>query len=102
MVVELCFGIGLLLGAGGATLWLRRNVWPRQLEHVTHQVEELVRQEMQQESSDMVQLMIDQAVVHIQEVVTIVEDAVIELMSRFQEITDGAIQGANATASQLQ
>jgi len=57
---------------------------------------------MQQESSDMVQLMIDQAVVHIQEVVTIVEDAVIELMSRFQEITDGAIQGANATASQLQ
>jgi len=103
MVVELlCLGIGLLLGAGGATLWLRRNVWPRQREHVTHEVEQRVRQEMQQESSEFVQPVIDQSVAHIQEVVDIVEDAVIELMSRFQEITDGAIQEANATASQLQ
>ncbi|MCZ6718247.1 MAG: hypothetical protein O6944_03705 [Gammaproteobacteria bacterium] len=48
------------------------------------------------------QPVIDQAVAHIQEVVNIVEDAVIELMGRFQEITDGAIQEANATASRLQ
>lgn len=102
MIVEmLCLGIGLLLGAGGATLWLRWNVWPRQLEQVVHEVEQRARQETQQESSDIVQPVIDQAVAQIQEVVNIVEDAVIELMGRFQEITDGAIQEANATASQL-
>lgn len=98
----LCLGIGLLLGAGGATLWLRRNVWPRQLQHVTREVEQRVRQETRQESSDIMQPVIDQAVAHIQEVINIVEDAVIELMTRFQEITDGAIHEANATASQLQ
>jgi len=77
-------------------------VWPRQLERVTQEVEQRVRHETQQESFGLVQPVIDQAVAHIQEVVDIVEDAVIELMTRFQEITDGAIQEANATASQLQ
>ncbi len=91
-----------LARGGGATLWLRRTVWPRQLERVTQEVEQRVRHETQQESFGLVQPVIDQAVAHIQEVVDIVEDAVIELMTRFQEITDGAIQEANATASQLQ
>ena len=103
MILEMMYLIiGLVLGITGTALWLRKKVWPQRLQQVIRDVEQRVQQETLQHNAETVQPVVDQVVPQIQDVVNIVEEAVLELIVRFQEIAQGAIQEANATASQFQ
>lgn len=82
--------------------WLRQNVWPQHVQELTQEIESRVQAETRRQDAEILNPVIDDSVTQIQEVVNIVEEAVIELICRFQEITDGAIQEANVTASQFQ
>ncbi len=103
MLVDIMYlGLGIALGAGGAMYWLRQNVWPQHVQELIQEIESRVQAETRRQDAEILNPVIDDSVTQIQEVVNIVEEAVIELICRFQEITDGAIQDANVTASQFQ
>ncbi len=94
--------IGMALGAWGTKYWLYQKVWPEREKALVQETEDRVRTQTHQQDAAMLNPVIDDAMAQIQEVVNIVEEAVIELICRFQEITDGAIQEANVTAAQFQ
>ena len=103
MIADIMYlALGIALGAGGAMYWLRQNVWPQRVQELTQGIESRVQAETRRQDAEILNPVIDDSVTQIQEVVNIVEEAVIELICRFQEITDGAIQEANVTASQFQ
>ena len=93
--------VGAVLGAGFTVYVLQHKKWPVQLQQIQQEVEARVKQETLQYSSATVQPVVNQVVSQIGEVVNIVEDAVLELIVRFQEITDAAVQEANQTAAEL-
>ena len=99
-IISLACGLGL--GVAGTAYWFQQKRWPGRLQEVTQEVSQRVREETRQQDAEMLNPVIEDSVAQIQEVVSIVEEAVIELICRFQEITDGAIQEANVTASQFQ
>ncbi len=99
-IISLACGLGL--GVAGTAYWFQQKRWPGRLQEVTQEVSQRVREETRQQDAEMLNPVIEDSVAQIQEVVNIVEEAVIELICRFQEITDGAIQEANVTASQFQ
>ena len=102
MVFELgCVFLGGLLGSGAAIYLLQQKKWPSMIREVEKQVECRVRRKTLIHNARAVGPIVDQVVSQIQEVVTIVEEAVLELIVRFQEITDAAIQEANQTAGEL-
>ena len=103
MIADIMYlALGIALGAGGAMYWLRQNVWPQRVQELTQEIEAKVQAETRLQDAEILNPVINDSVTQIQEVVNIVEEAVIELICRFQEITDGAIQEANVTASQFQ
>ncbi len=93
--------VGALLGVGITLYVLQQKIWPEKIQQVQQEVEMRVRRETLQLSAATVQPVMGQVISQIQDVVNIVEDAVLELIVRFQEITDAAIQDANQTASEL-
>ncbi|MDH5426923.1 MAG: methyl-accepting chemotaxis protein [Nitrospirota bacterium] len=102
MIVEiLCLIGGGLLGSGATKYFLQQKIWPHHLQQVHQAVERQTKQDIYQRSAGAVEPVVDQVVSHIQEVVTIIEEAVLELIVRFQEMTDAAIHDANQTAAQL-
>ena len=102
MIVEvLCVVVGVVVGVAAAVFYLRKKIWPVKIQQVREQVELQVKQETFQRSAETVEPVVDQVVSQIHEVVNIVEEAVLELIVRFQEITDAAIQDANHTAAEL-
>ncbi len=101
-MIEIIFLIvGVLLGAGSAVYVLQNKMWPVKIQEMQKEVEEHVRLETLRRNAETVQPVMGAVISQIQEVVNIVEDAVLELIVRFQEITDAAIQDANKTASEL-
>ncbi len=103
MMTEILFlSLGLAAGIGGSMYWLRQKVWPQREKTLAQEIEDRVRAETHQQDAEMLHPVLDNVTSQIQEVVNIVEEAVIELICRFQEITDEAIQEANVTASQFQ
>ncbi len=92
---------GALLGTGMTVYVLQQKKWPVKLQQMQEEVELRVKQETLQQNAAIVQPVMGQVISQIEEVVNIVEDAVLELIVRFQEITDAAIQDANQTASEL-
>lgn len=101
MIEMLCLVVGLVGGSGATFIFLQKKKWPILVQQVKQEVEQRVQQETFQRSATTVQPVVDQVVSQIQEVVNIVEDAVLELIVRFQEITDAAVQEANQTATEL-
>ncbi len=93
--------VGIFLGAGIAVYVLQQKRWPVQLQQMQQEVEARVKLETLQQNAATVHPVMEQVIGQIQEVVNIVEEAVLELIVRFQEITDAAIQDANQTASEL-
>jgi len=102
MVVELvCVVAGGLFGCGLTAYVFQQKRWPVMIQHVKFEVEQKVKQDILQQTTATVQPVVDHVVSQIQEVVNIVEEAVLELIVRFQEITDAATQEANQTAAEL-
>ena len=97
----ICFVVGTVLGAGLTMYILEQKKWPVKIQQMQEEVEARVKQETLQCNAATVRPVMGEVIAHIQEVVNIVEDAVLELIVRFQEITDAAIQDANQTASEL-
>lgn len=97
----LCLVVGVIVGAGIAVYVLQQKTWPVKLQQMRQEVETRVKQETLQQNAAIVQPVMGQVISEIQEVVNIVEDAVLELIVGFQEITDAAIQEANQTALEL-
>ena len=102
IIYGLCVFFGMVAGAGGLFWYLNEKVWPVRMDTLRREVEERVRLATREECSQEVQPIVQEVIRQIQEVVNIVEEAVIVLIGQFQEITDAAIQEANATATQLQ
>ncbi len=98
-----CVVVGVVLGGAAAlTAYLiQQRAWPVKLQNAIYEAELRVKQETFRQSAGTVQPVVDQVVSQIQEVVTIVEEAVLELIVCFQDITDVAIQKANQTAAEL-
>ncbi len=102
MIIELLFlVIGGILGFAATRYVLQQKKWPLKLQQMQQEVETRVKQETLQQNAAIVQPVMGQVISQIEEVVNIVEDAVLELIVRFQEITDAAMQDANQTASEL-
>ncbi len=97
----LYFVVGLLIGSAGTIYIWQKKKLPEKIEQIRQEVELRVKQETLGQNAGAVQPVVDHVVSQIQEVINIVEDAVLELIVRFQEITDAAVQEANQTAAEL-
>ena len=98
-IIYLVFGV--LLGASMTVYVLQQKKWPKKIHQIQEEVEARVKRETLQQNAATVQPVMGQVISQIEEVVNIVEDAVLELIVRFQEITDAAVQDANQTAAEL-
>ena len=94
--------LGMLIGALGTFWYLQKKVWPPRRQQLCEEVEQRVRLATREDCAREVQPAVEEVIQQIQEVATIVEEAVIVLMNQFEEITEAAIREANATAIQLQ
>ncbi len=102
MILEtLCGVVGILVGAG-MMYGIQQKKWQQKFLDTQQVVEQRVKREIYSQNAEIVEPIVDHVVSQIQEVANLVEDAVLELIVRFQEITDMAIQDAHSTASQLQ
>ena len=95
------FLIGLGCGAGMVYFLLLRWIWPTRLQVVQQQTAQRTKTIMHRDMIEQVTPALDAAMTHIQEVVNLVEEAVLELIVRFQGITDSAIADSRATAEKL-
>lgn len=90
-----------LLGGGFAFLFLNRKVWPAREAAVRQEVMSQARDQAVEDCSSSVLPVLEDAKTHIQEVVEIIEEAVLELIVRFQAITDAAMSEASETVERL-
>ena len=95
------FLIGMSCGAGIVYFLLMRRLWPKRLLATQHQAEQRTIRVVRQEMLESITPALDASMTHIQEVVNLVEEAVLELIVRFQGITDSAIADSRATAEKL-
>ena len=93
---------GTLVGSFAAHWILTKRVWPEKAHILESHAESRGRQEAIRELSEIVLPVTDQVSTHIRGVEELVEEAVLELIVRFQDITDRAIAEANETASKFQ
>ena len=95
------FLIGTGCGAGMVYFLLMRWMWPKRLHAAQSQVALRTKAVVHMDMVENVTPALDAAMTHIQEVVNLVEEAVLELIVRFQGITDSAIADSRATAEKL-
>lgn len=95
------FLIGMCCGAGMVYFLLIRRIWPKRLQVTQCQTEQRTKTATQSEMIKSVTPVLDAAMTNIQDVVTLVEEAVLELIVRFQGITDSAIEDSRTTAEKL-
>ena len=95
------FLIGMSCGAGIVYFLLMWWIWPKRLLATQHQTEQRTKTIVHMGMVENVTPALDAAMTHIQEVVNLVEEAVLELIVRFQGITDSAIADSRATAEKL-
>jgi methyl-accepting chemotaxis protein len=81
--------------------WLTKKVWPPRMESLKETVEAETRQSTQAVLTERISPFTESMMTQIQEVQTLLEDAVLELILRFQAITDQATEDAKATAAQF-
>jgi len=96
------FLAGALVAAFGVHWNLTKRVWPNKAHILEGHAESRGRQEALRNVSEIVLPVTDQVSTHIRGVEELVEEAVLELIVRFQDITDLAIAEANETASKFQ
>ena len=95
------FLIGMGCGVGMGYLLLMQWIWPKRLQVAQHQTTERTKARVHMDMVENVTPTLDAAMTHIQEVVNLVEEAVLELIVRFQGITDSAIADSRATAEKM-
>lgn len=98
----LYFLAGAIVAALGTHWNLTNRVWARKAQILESQAEDKGRQGVMQNVSETVIPLAEAATTHIQGVEELVEDAVLELILRFQSITDSAISEANETAKKFE
>ena len=102
MIFEMVFLLaGIALGSAVTAYYFQSVKIPTQIQQVRQIVTGSVKEETLKHNAKVVQPVVEQVISQIHEVVNIVEEAVLELIVRFQEITDAAIQDANHTAAEL-
>ncbi len=102
MMVELgCVVLGGLAGTAVTVFVFHRKRWPRMIREVEQQVERRVKQKILLRHAKAVRPVVDQVVSRIQGIIAIMEEAVLELMARVQDITSAAIQETNQAARDL-
>ena len=94
--------LGFLLGGTLVFLFLNRKIWPAREAALRMEVMSQARDRAVEECSSSVLPVIDDAKTQIQEVVEIIEEAVLELIVRFQTITDAALTESRETVERLQ
>jgi methyl-accepting chemotaxis protein len=101
MIIEaLGVGVGGLLGAL-ATFMSQEKQYQQKIHEVQQEVERRTKHQTYKENAEKIQPVVDHVVSQIQDVANMVEEAVLELIVRFQEIKDAAIQEANRTVADL-
>ena len=95
------FLIGMGSGAGLVYFLLMRRIWPKRLQVLRHKIEQRTKTIVHDDMVENITPALDAVMTHIQEVVNLVEEAVLELIVRFQGITDSAITDSRATAEKL-
>ena len=102
MVVIITYSfISFFLGAGLSYLFLHKHIWPKRGAALRSEIRQLTQDRTVYECTDSVLPVIDEAKTHLLEVVEIVEEAVLELIVRFQGITDTAMAESQETAERL-
>ena len=94
--------LSFLVGGGLSYFILTWKVWPEQERKLRQDVEGEVKQLAASDSTRNILPVIESVKTQIQGVVDIVEEAVLELIVRFQGITDSAIAESRGTAERLQ
>ena len=95
------FVIGMCCGTGIMYVLFMQWIWPKRLKVLQHQTAQRTKTHVHMGLVESVTPALDAAMTHIQEVVNLVEEAVLELIVRFQGITDSAIADSRATAEKL-
>lgn len=98
----LVFLFGALLGSFAVFWNLTKRVWPDKARTLESQAESRGRQEALDELTENVLPVVETVTTQIRAVEELVEEAVLELIVRFQGITDTAIAEANETAEKFQ
>ena len=100
-MIVLCL-LSFGFGSGMTYYVLVYRVWPQRNAGLCSKMQEQTRAQMLAEQSQFVPPTLDGIKAQVQEVVDIVEEAVLELIVRFQGITDSAIAESRSTAARLE
>ncbi len=101
VVIIICSVISLFFGAGLSYVFLHRHMWPTREAALRSEIIQLTQDRAVHDCTESVLPVIDVAKTHLLEVVEIVEEAVLELIVRFQDITDAAMAESQETAERL-
>lgn len=96
-----CFAAGGILAWWVTYLTLSKKVWPKRMKVVQAIAQSDERHSLHQNIHDTFLPITDTMTTQIQDVQTLVEDAVLELILRFQAITDEAMAEAKTTADRF-
>ena len=96
------FLAGSIVAAIGVFWHLTRRVWPSRIRHLEEQAETRGRENTLHDAREIILPVTEEVVTQVRQVQELVEEAVLELILRFQGITDTAIAEANQTAKQFQ
>jgi len=103
MIVGLsCFFFGALIGAIMVYVHLTQKTWPLRTKVLIDQAEASSREAALEEVSQNMSHVMEDLPRQITEVSDLIEDAVLDLIIRFQEITDTAVREAQTTSKNFQ
>ena len=94
--------VGAVVAGSIVYAWLTKKVWPTHLESMRETAETKVREQSLTDLTENLAPLTESATTQIRDIQTLVEEAVLELIMRFQAITDQALEEAKATAAQFQ
>ncbi len=95
------FSVGAFLAWWITYFYLSRKIWPYRIRSCQERAQSDGRHAVYQEMKEAILPVTDNMTTQIQDVQTLVEDAVLELIVRFHAITDQAIEEAKATAERF-
>jgi len=97
-----CFFLGTLAGGILIYVHLTKKIWPRRTKVLIDQTEATSRESALEEFTQSINPLMNDLPRQITAVSDLVEDAVLDLIIRFQEITDTAVKEAQSTSKHFQ
>ena len=101
-ILSLSLVAGLCIGMGIMYRLLTRRVWPQRLRQIQEAAEAKSRTHQRNQLMVKIQPPLNELSILLRDVMQFTEDAVLELIVRFQSITDAAIAEAKNTAERFQ